>query len=212
MANNLHEITAAPAPPPLSITYAPRGQAAPPRPLALHPLHTPSPTHQLGALRSGPWKPGAPPCVRARLPLSPPHTGESSPEHTQRRGLSLLVPQTHSPPVLPPPTRKPEPPNCHERPPPHPTPRPGGSSPNAYRTHARESSPSTPASARSSSPFLPPHAAAVSPPLPSRPPGWGPPVPSSPPPQPVVLSSGPQSRPHPTGRKPSAPAPPTLSH
>nr|XP_030702849.1 extensin-like [Globicephala melas] len=90
--------------------------------------------------------------------------------------------------------------------PPHPTPRPGGSSPNAYRTRARESSPSTPASA-----FLPPHAAAASPPLPSRPRGWGPPFPSSPsspPPQPVVLSSGPQSRPHPTSRKPSAQAPP----
>ncbi|XP_059994641.1 uncharacterized protein LOC132514021 [Lagenorhynchus albirostris] len=108
---------------PLSITYSPRGQAAPPRPLALHPLHTPSPTHQLVALRSGPWKLGAPPCVEVRLPLSPPHTGESSPEHTQRQGLSLLVPQTQSPPVLPPPTREPEPPNCHERPPP-PTPRP----------------------------------------------------------------------------------------
>ncbi|XP_068388819.1 uncharacterized protein [Eschrichtius robustus] len=103
------------------------------------------------------------------LPLSPPHTGESSPEHPQSQGLSPLAPQTQSPPVLPPPTREPEPPSCHERPAPHPTPHPGGSSHNAYRARAWESSPSTHASARSSSAFLPPHAAAVSPRLVSRP-------------------------------------------
>ncbi|XP_007454709.1 PREDICTED: proline-rich protein HaeIII subfamily 1-like, partial [Lipotes vexillifer] len=74
-----------------------------------------------------------------RLSLSLDRQGESMDNTSgpQAQGFP-----TQSPPVLPPPTREPEPPNCHERPPPHPTPPPGGSSPNAYRTRARESSPS----------------------------------------------------------------------
>ncbi|XP_068388818.1 uncharacterized protein [Eschrichtius robustus] len=212
MVNSLHRITAAPAPP-LSASLTPLvPRQHLPAPSPDHIPRTPSPTHHLLAIRSGPCKPGAPACLEIRLPLSPPHTGESSPEHPQSQGLSPLAPQTQSPPALPPPTWEPEPPSCHERPPPHPTPRPGGSSHNAYRTRARESSPSTRASARSSSAFLPPHAAAVSPHLVSRPGEGAPPVASSPPPQPVVLSSGPQSRPHPPSKKPSALDPPTLSH
>ncbi|XP_068390526.1 uncharacterized protein [Eschrichtius robustus] len=132
MANSLHRITAAPAPAPLSTTYAPRGQAAPPRP--------PSPDYI--------------------PPMNPPPATS--------RWHSSLGP-TQSPPVLPRPTREPEPPSCHERPPPHTTPRPGGSSHNAYRARARESSPPIRASARSSSAFLPPHAAALRPRLVSRP-------------------------------------------
>ncbi|KAJ8782136.1 hypothetical protein J1605_001998 [Eschrichtius robustus] len=169
MVNSLHRITAAPAPPlSASLTpLVPRQHLPAPSPDHIPPYtlpHPPPAGDPLWALQAG-----RPPCLEIRLPLSPPHAGESSPEHPQRQGLSPLAPQMQSPPLLPPPTREPEPPSCHERPAPHPTPHPGGSSPNAYRAHARKSSPSTRASARSSSAFLPPHAAALSPRLVSRP-------------------------------------------
>lgn len=170
----------------------------------------------------------APSAPHLDSPLAPPHAqtseclshlptrGSPPPSTLSTRGSQLSHPRRRAHPSCPRPPGSPSPlpATSVPPPPPHAPPRPGGSSPNNYRTRARESSPSTPASARSTSPFLPPHAAAVSPPLPCQPVGRGPahPIPSSPPPQPVVLSSGPQSRPHPSSRKPSAPAPPTLSH
>ncbi|XP_057393702.1 uncharacterized protein LOC130706333 [Balaenoptera acutorostrata] len=132
--------------------------------------HTPSPTHHLLVLRSGPWKLGAPPMRRDQTAsLTSPQRGVPPPEHPQSQGLSSLTSQMQTPSVLPPPTWEPEPPFCHECPPLHPTPRPGGNSHNVYLARARDSSPSTRASARSSSAFFPPHAAAFSPCLVSRP-------------------------------------------
>lgn len=77
---------------------------------------TPLPCH-LAALSSRPWKQGAPTCLEIRLPLSPPHTGESSHKHY----LTLPHPCRDCPSCLPR-RREPELPSGHQRPLPPPRP------------------------------------------------------------------------------------------
>ncbi|XP_059766187.1 uncharacterized protein LOC132356951 [Balaenoptera ricei] len=168
MANSLHQITAAPAPP-LSAPLTPlvARQLLPALPPTTSP-HTPSPTHHLLAIRSGPCKPGAPPMLRDQTAsLTSPHRGVLPRAPSEPGALASCTPDAESTRLAPahPGAGAPFLPRASATP----TPRPGGSSPNAYRTRARESSPSTRACARSSSAFLPPHAAAVSPRLVSRP-------------------------------------------
>ncbi|KAJ8782080.1 hypothetical protein J1605_010410 [Eschrichtius robustus] len=169
MANSLHRITAAPAPAPLSIAYAPRGQAAPPRTLPhyIPPYtlpHPPPAGAPLWALQAG-----RPPMRRDQTAsLTSPYQGVLPRAPSEPGALASRTPDADPTPLAlaHPGAGAPFLPRASSAPtPPHPTPRPGGSSHNAYRTRARESSPSTRACARRSSAFLPPHAAAVSPPL-----------------------------------------------